>query len=239
MTSIKVFFLICFLYVFVFYSNGQSDVGSPKPSHSPLTFNPTFQVLIGPTLYSPKFYYDVPNQHRKLKPGYMVGINLLQRVGKKVSLSLKFVFDNRRFKNVVPNPDPNNPDYATVANLKNDYLTLVFAPQYYFGNKQRFLIGVGGYFSSLLKSETSFIASSPSGTPTGGIKNTSDSYKKNDLGLSANVGYKFFTTEKISIGSEILTTFGLRNINKDFSHTSIPIQKNNSLSLLMNVVIKI
>lgn len=155
MVSIKHLWGSAFLLLLGLFSPrellSQKDIRAERQKNE--KFIQEVEILAGPAMMYPTVLYEDKDKKKNEKFGYTVRVGLIHPLSKELGLVTSFLFERKGLKatNIIDSRS------QVIGNLSNDYLTLALAPRYVIGNKSRLYVDIGGYFSLLKKTQTTYI----------------------------------------------------------------------------------
>jgi hypothetical protein len=166
--------------------------------------------------------------------GFSSGIFFQYNISNSLSIRTNLSFERKGVVGKVPITD-NNGNYLGVLTTHSNYnyLTIPVLLRTTFGNKIKFFLNAGPFFSYLLKQNTVSKGSNMPRTTT----NNTNLFKRFDAGITGGGGIIIPLKNKLSFSGEIRNNLGLNNIS------TLPVYNNGSiktyaLNLLFSVIYK-
>jgi len=210
----------------------------PKPKISSIEFligpsltgvlgNEKPSSLFGLTLYSPLLEKTI---------GYSFGIGVSHLLSKRFQIYARLLYERKGFNRGLDSSYFDS-DFKLISKGRlwtessaNSYLTLSILPQFLFGNKNAFNIGIGGYAGSLISSKTEY-----QGIGSTYSYKSDYNFRKYDFGLSFNAGFSYPIKSRLELTIQLTSNFGLYHVSERFVSFGYDKWYNNSYSLLIGI----
>jgi len=209
----------------------------PKPKISSIEFliGPSLTGVLGnekPPFRSGQVFYT---SLLEKKIGYSFGIGASHQLTSRFQIYARLLFERKGYIRGLDSLLYDG-DFKLISRnrlwtetINNDYLTLSILPQFLFGNKNSFKIGVGGYAGSLISSQTKYVGQST-------FSYGSDySYNRYDFGLCFSAGFSYPIKSRIELTIQLTSNFGLYHISDQFVSFDYDKWYNSSLTLLIGI----
>jgi hypothetical protein len=141
--------------------------------------------------------YDKANNG---KVSYSFGLGTSQRLGRKVELQERLLWERKGHKETLS---------STTYNTDQDYITLAVVPQFLFGKQYSFKVGAGPYLGNLQSVSQTIRYTNP---PSTSQFNSMGGYDTFDYGLSINMSYATSLLKNWTLTFHLMNNIGLEQI---------------------------
>lgn len=207
----------------------QQDINSETQKNK--KFFQEVEILAGGSVMYPRVLFEDEDKTKNEKFGYTIRLGLIHPVSKKLGLVMSVLLERKGLK-ATGIIDARS---QVAGNLSNDYLTFALTPRRSIGSKSRLYVELGGYFSLLRKTSTTYVYDS-AGTRRQYFDIVETVYRKYDAGIIISCGYTFpINNKKKSINIQIITSHGLVNINDFPVPHLLSMSKNSTFSIVAGI----
>lgn len=213
----KITILLLIFPSLTFISSKAQEQKPDYNAYAPKKFFSEIEFYAGPGIGYLRGSAAVSNNSnkRKIKIGHSYGIGLVHKIGKKLHLNNKLLFERKGGVSEVTGTyfDQTTQTYNRGKSLHDytfNYYTLSVAITRAFDEKNRFRVGAGPYVSYLGK-QTLQLTNLFNGS-IGNINDQTEYYAKFDFGISTLICYQLPFSSKFQLNFQLLSTLGFANV---------------------------
>ncbi len=231
--------ILFFMYIIPSLSQAPAEVRYyPKPKISSIEFliGPSLTGVIGNEKPSSRFGQTVYSPLLEKTVRYSFGIGVSHHLSNRFQIYARLLYERKGFNRGLDSSFFDS-DFKLISkgrvwteSAANDYLTLSILPQFLFGNKNVFNVGIGGYAGSLISSTTEY-----QGVGSAYSYGSDYNFRKYDFGLSLNAGFSYPIKSRLELTIQLMSNFGLYHVSERFVSFGYDKWYNNSYSLLIGV----
>ncbi len=203
-------------------------------------FLPEIEFFGEPSFLFPRIDSAYWGINYEKKTGYMVGVGLLLPVTNFFDIGIRFAHQRKGLKGSF---GPSSSKNGEIFDINNDYSTISILPQFLIGKKNKLSIGLGGYFSYLIRSKINLIRIEGDPSPDQ-LRLQTDQFNRFDAGFSCSIGYRMPLRQNMFLNIQLLNNYGMRNIlnserqpynDEVLSFFNSATVKNNNVSLMVGL----